>query len=537
MTVSTNLTSKSRLDALAETCLVNSPPEDSFDRYTRLCAAILEVPIALIVLVEVDTVFLKSRWTHPQTPVPRRTGSNTQTFCRDVVIDQKTFVVDNCGTDPRTKDSAAVNQYHIRSYAGLPVRTPENEIIGTFCAMDYQPRTWTGRDLAHLEDLRNGIESEVALRLQVLRLDRSAAEISRRLQAARQIFSNLSHEVRTPLNAVLNLSEECTELALPEPAHKLLREIHSGAQELADLLERKLDDSALESSEASLTVSRVVVRDLFAAYRPMMESHRSSLSLEIEISPATPTTLLLDQRRVSQLLAILVQYHLHRTSWSGHFLFKADWSKDGTLELVVGCDGHEALDNGEEKAWLFLSDHDELKAYGLSATLIHSLVELLKARLWGTSDAQGGVQLHLRFPAPKPTTPVTSLPDAQQHLRILAVDDDPTNLKVLKFLVKKLGHHLTTAENGRDGLDLLDANPYDALLIDLRMPGMDGFEVTRRVRRSLGKSFPIIAVTGDASNESRLLAQECGIDEFLTKPVKCAELGQAINAHAVPKRS
>lgn len=532
MSARTNLTSKSRLDALAETCLVNSPPEDSFDRYTRLCAAILEVPIALMVLVEVDSVFLKSRWTRPKTPVPGRTGSNTQTFCREVVIDQKTFVVDNCATHPRTRDSIAVNQYHIRSYAGLPVRTPENEIIGTFCAMDYQPRTWTGRDLAYLEDLRNGIESEVALRLQILRIDSSAAEIDRRLQAARQVFSDLSHEVRTPLNAVLNLSEECAELDLPEPASRLLRAIHSGAQGLSTLLERKLDDSALESKEIALQQAPVLVRDLFRAYRPMMESHRqASLSLEIDISPVTPTTLLLDQRRVSQLLAILVQYHLHRTKWSGHFLFKADWSKDGYLELVVCCDGHEALDNGEEMAWLFLSNREELKAYGLSPTIIHSLVDLLEARLWGTSDAEGGVQLHVRFPAPKPTNSSTALAQAQRQLRILAVDDDPTNLKVLSFLAKKLGHHLTSAENGREGLELLGTNSYDLLLIDLRMPEMDGFEVTRRVRGDRGRDFPIIAVTGDASNESRQKARDCGIDEFLTKPVKRAELEQAIKAH------
>lgn len=531
MSLSTNLTSPRRLQALAETCLVNSPPEDSFDRYTRLCSALLEVPVSLIVLVEVDRLFFKSRYARVPLPVGQ-SGPATQSFCQNVVIDQGAFVVEDCRLDGRTKDSMAVTEYHIRAYAGLPIRTPEEEIIGSFCAVDFQPRAWSEREIEHLTDLRNGIESEIALRLQLFRLDKSGAELRRHLRAAQQLFANLGHEVRTPLNAMVNLSQACVEQALPAPADRLAQTVLENSQRLSQLLEGILDLAALEAGQVVSEAQATEMEPLLRTKQAMVASlDRPELSLELEIDPEMPAWLTLDGRRLSQLLAILLQYHLGRGAWKGRLTLEAGWS-DSLLDLRLSSDAYSLPP--EQLSSLFSSNPDGVEASGLSPSIICSLADLLMARLWASGDSTG-VHFHLRVPVGPAAPPAPSAEGGNRALRVLAIDDDATNLCVLDFLARKLGHQLFTANSGAEGLDRLSLESFDVLLLDLRMPVMDGFEVARRVRQR-GLRLPIVAVTADASAAARQLARACGMDAFMTKPIKRAELASMLDSLSLAER-
>ncbi|MDG7115642.1 GAF domain-containing protein, partial [Streptococcus pneumoniae] len=86
-------------------------------------------------------LFLKSRFARVPLPSLSPSAPVTQSFCQFVVLHQGAFVVEDCRQDEQTRESIAVTEYHIRAYAGLPIRTPEGEIIGSFCAIDFQPRT------------------------------------------------------------------------------------------------------------------------------------------------------------------------------------------------------------------------------------------------------------------------------------------------------------------------------------------------------------------------------------------------------------
>ena len=112
---------------------------------------------------------------------------------------------------------------------------------------------------------------------------------------------------------------------------------------------------------------------------------------------------------------------------------------------------------------------------------------------------------------------------------MLAIDDDATNLCVLDFLARKLGHQLSTANSGAEGLDKLASESFDVLLLDLRMPVLDGFEVARQVRQR-GLKLPIVAVTADASEAARQMARASGMDAFMTKPIKRAELAGMLDS-------
>lgn len=526
-----NLTSPRRLQALAETCLVNSPPEDSFDRYTRLCSALLEAPVALAVLVESDRLFLKSRYSRVPLPSLNQSTPVTQSFCQNVVINRGAFVVEDCRLDERTRDTLAVTQYHIRAYAGLPIRTPEGEIIGSFCAIDFQPRAWTSKEMDQLADLRNGIESEIALRLQVFRLDKTSAELRRHLKAAQQLFANLGHEVRTPLNAMVNLSQACVEQELTGPAEELAETVLLSAERLSQLLEGVLDLAALEAGQV---VSQAVPTEIAALLRRnegMISSlERPELSMALKLDQEMPVWLMLDGRRLSQLLAILTQFHLGRAGWKGRLVLEALWSAPEELELRLACPNYGM--SPEELGQLFTSSPNGVEASGLSPAIIASLVDLLGGKLWATGEG-GAVNFHLRIPVGPAAPPAPAPPPLDRPLKVLAIDDDPTNLRVLDFLARKLGHHLLTANSGPEGLEMLAGGVFDVLLLDLRMPLMDGFEVARQVR-DRGWKLPIVAVTADASEQARQTARTSGMDAFLTKPVKRAELASLLDGLSLP---
>lgn len=525
MCPASNLTSPRRLQALAETCLVNSPPEDSFDRYTRLCSSLLDVPVALVVLVEVERLYFKSRFTRVPMPGMGQSGPVTQSFCQNVIINCGAFVVDDCRLDERTRDSVAVTEYHIRAYAGLPIRTPEDEVIGSFCAVDFQPRAWSERDLEQLADLRNGIESEIALRLQVFRLDKMGAELRRHVRAAQQLFANLDHEVRTPLNAMVNLSQACAEQNLAPPADSLAQSVMQNARRLSQLLEGILDLAALEAGQVVSEASATEMEPLLRTSESMVASlARPGLTLQVKLDPELPPWLSVDGRRLSQLLAILLQFHLGRSSWKGALTLEASWPDAELLDLRLSCDGYTL--SSEELASLFSSNPSGVEASGLSPAIIGSLVDLLYARLWA-SASDGQVHFHLRVPVASAAAPAPHAPQRKSSLKVLAVDDDSTNLCVLEFLARKLGHSLCTASSGAEGLEKLSEDNYDVLLLDLRMPGMDGFEVARQVRQR-GLKLPIVAVTADASETARQMARSSGMDAFMTKPIKRAELANTL---------
>ncbi len=525
MTLTSNLTNPRRLRALAETCLVNSPPEDSFDRYTRLCSSLLGVPVAAAVLVEADKLYFKSRYFLGKVPLMGLSGPVTQSFCQNVVIDEKAFVVEDCRENERTRDSLAVTQLHIRAYAGLPLRNPEGEILGSFCAVDFQPRAWTERDLRQLEDLRNGVESEIALRLQVYRLDQTGSVLRRHLRATQQLFRNLDHEVRTPLNAILNLSLAARELPLSPEATDLIASIHQGSSQLTKVLEGVLDLAALEAGQVLSSNQPTNLPDLLESHLAIVEAlGRDAPMITIEQEPDMPDWVNVDGTRLSQLLAILTQYHLGRCQRKGALALHAGWPEAELLEIRLSCDGYQLAP--EEIALLFASGVSDGQD-GLSLTVVNALVELLYARLWGQSD-EHGVHFYIRLPVGPAVPPAPIPPPDFRTLRLLAIDDDPTNLRVLEFLSEKLGHSLQTAGSGPEGLDLLDQHSFDILLLDLRMPGMDGFEVSQEIRRR-GLRLPILAITADVSEASRQKALSAGMNGFMSKPIKKTELASLLS--------
>jgi Stage II sporulation protein E (SpoIIE)/GAF domain len=174
------LAARERLRALDAAALLDTPAEQAFDRLTELAIAALGVPISLISLVTDDRQFFKSQSGLPSPVAEARETPLSHSFCQHVVADRRPLVIDDTRRDERVSANLAIPELGAIAYAGVPLRTRDGEVLGTFCAIDQQPRAWSPRDVAVLESLAAATMDIVRLRGEAL----DHAEMGARLQAA-----------------------------------------------------------------------------------------------------------------------------------------------------------------------------------------------------------------------------------------------------------------------------------------------------------------------------------------------------------------
>ena len=160
---------RNRLEALAETGLLDSETEERFDRLTRMVARTLGVPISLFSLVDNRRQFFKSAFGLGEPWASRRETPLSHAFCRHVVAHDAPFRVDNAFVHPVVAQNPAMLELGIVAYLGVPVRTPKGHVLGALCAIDVTPRAWSEEALATLEDFAALVEGEIDLRAEVLR--------------------------------------------------------------------------------------------------------------------------------------------------------------------------------------------------------------------------------------------------------------------------------------------------------------------------------------------------------------------------------
>lgn len=156
--------SPSRLRAVAATGLLDSAPEEAFDRYSRLASTLLGTPLSFVTVVDDTRSFWKSCIGVESDDPADRQNTVQESFCQYVVASGKPLVVDDAVTDPRTRDNPSVRTMGVAAWAGWPVWSPDGEVLGTFCVVDTTPRAWTSRDEQVLETLSQAVAGEIALR-------------------------------------------------------------------------------------------------------------------------------------------------------------------------------------------------------------------------------------------------------------------------------------------------------------------------------------------------------------------------------------
>ena len=182
-----------RLAALDRTRLLDSEPEEAFDRATRLATRLLNAPVSLVSLVTPERQFFKAQTGLGEPWATRRGTPLSHSFCQYVVATRGALVVNDARNDPLVRDNPAVTELGVRSYLGVPLRETDGEVLGAFCAVDTDPRAWTHDDLEALEDIAAALGTEVALRLRVAALSQCERDLGERHRETLRRSRELRH--------------------------------------------------------------------------------------------------------------------------------------------------------------------------------------------------------------------------------------------------------------------------------------------------------------------------------------------------------
>ncbi len=403
----------------------------------------------------------------------------------------------------------------------IPKRSSDPAVAGIWngYAMDITERKRLEADLAASQDAANAAN-----------------------RAKSEFLANMSHEIRTPMNAIIGLSHLTLKTDLNHRQRDYLTKIAGAAQSLLRIVNDVLDVSKIEAGQLQLENIRFNVHTIFDDLVSIV-GHRiaeKGLELHMDIGPELPAYLLGDSLRLSQVL-------LNLTNNAVKFTPRGRVSVQARVVEHVGESVRVRFaieDTGvglteEQAARLFRpfvqADSSTTRRFGgtgLGLSISKRLVELMGGEI-GVSSAPGRgstfwftvVLARAPFAEQAPVPASVALPPNLAGARVLLAEDNPINQQVAVELLQGAGVMVDVAANGQEALNAVQARGYDAVLMDLQMPAMDGLQATRAIRDLPRlKGLPIIAMTASVMTGDRDRCLEAGMSDHISKPIGIEQL-------------
>ncbi|NJC41865.1 signal transduction histidine kinase/ActR/RegA family two-component response regulator [Brevundimonas alba] len=375
---------------------------------------------------------------------------------------------------------------------------------------------------------------------------RQKAEVA---SAAKSDFlAVVSHEIRTPMNAVISAANLLRRTRLDTEQREHVSMLIDAGDVLMGLLNDVLDFSKIEAGKMELESAEMVVRERLAMLNRLWEPRAlaNGVRLVLRVSQGVPETVRTDPLRFQQILFNLLSNAVKFTS-HGEIVVAVSW--DGArLSVAVsdtGCgipaDRIAQVFNSFEQADVGTTRRHGGTGLGLSIS--RKLAEIMGGELSVASREGEGSTFTLSLPmeaveaaAVRPER-LTETAGSLSGRSILAADDHEVNRRILTLLLEPHGCRLTLVENGAEALAAAAGERFDAILMDMQMPVMDGLEATRRLREGgLNSGTPVVALTANALDTHRAAWDAAGVHAFLTKPIDPVMLARTLAEACVAER-
>jgi signal transduction histidine kinase/ActR/RegA family two-component response regulator len=408
----------------------------------------------------------------------------------------------------------------------------------------------------------NAVREKTRAESETKKVETQKLEIERLLWESRQaerlkteFVANMSHEVRTPLNGILGMTDLMMQLELTGDQAECLRMVKVSSDSLLALMNQVLDFSRIEAGKFMLDRDEFDFRDVVKATLEALEpaARDKGLKLRTRFSPNLPLRLIGDAARTKHVLADLFDNAIKFTE-HGFVELTAEAESvrggEATIHVQIRDTGVGIPDGLESVIFEPFRQADGSNARrhggtGLGLAICSRLVALMNGRLWVESTAGIGSTFHFtaRFGIPASRdaagqTAQATVPDHASGLHILVVEDNAVNQKLARRLLENGGNMVTCASDGLQAIEAWSEQRFDAILIDIQMPVMDGLEATAELRKREQRGdrrTPILALTANAMQGDRERCLAAGMDGYITKPIKASELLQSIAAVVSPQ--
>jgi signal transduction histidine kinase/CheY-like chemotaxis protein len=378
-----------------------------------------------------------------------------------------------------------------------------------------------------------------------LRGAREAAEAGSHAKST--FLANMSHELRTPFQGLLGSLQLLDGAPLDAVQRRHLRLARDAGRHLLAILNDVLDAARLEAGTLKVGEDSVAPRELVDDVRALMAgpAAEQGLALHAHVDPAVPARVRLDATRVRQVLFNLLSNAIKFTPPQGRV--DLELSVRGEELVLAVADTGVGMDAATmSRLFQRFSQGDESTSRrhggtGLGLEISRQLAQLMGGDIDVASVPGRGSRFELRLPlrrCDEPAPPPAPQPRAAGRLQLLVAEDNEVNREVLAAMIDHLGHDARFAPDGHAAVQAIVDARFDLVLMDLHMPGMDGFDAARAIRAMAGEraALPIVALTADAFEATRERCLEVGMDGFLGKPVSLDELARVIERHAAARQ-
>ena len=360
----------------------------------------------------------------------------------------------------------------------------------------------------------------------------------------RELFDFMNHETRTPINAILGLLELLSQTPLSEEQRQYIDAMRGLAGSLLHLLSDALDSSRISAGKLEL---KKEFFDLYEIAKNTVDRNKllyPHLRLTLEYDAALPHQIYADGHRIEQVLINIISNALKHTPTGGVTLRIGFGATEKVLRIEIEDTGTGIAPDEQKRLFAPYerTEGNTTMGSGLGLYISKQIVTLHEGTIGLKSTLGQGTTVTIEIPLILPSaTPLSSSPTPSESLQpaqyapysaqpLLLVDDNMINVMVVQKFLKRWGYEAVVAQSGVEALNALEEQAFGLILMDLRMPEMDGFEVTRRIRaRGDAKSqTPIIALTASTEPSIKERIAEVGMEGYLFKPFNAEELHHTI---------